>query len=38
MNVYRLHYWGRHFVDNRPLNIIYQEVLDGKTLNLLLKE
>jgi tetratricopeptide (TPR) repeat protein len=30
VNTYRLHYWGYKFVDNRPLNIIYQEVLEGK--------
>lgn len=30
VNAYRLHYWGYKFVDNRPLKIIYQEVLNGK--------
>jgi len=28
--IYRLNYSGYKFIDNRPLNIIYQEVLDGK--------
>jgi O-antigen ligase len=30
INTYRLHYWGYKFVDNRPLNIIYQDALNGK--------
>ncbi len=30
VNIYRLHYWGYKFVDNRPLNIIHQEILNGK--------
>ena len=30
VNVYRLHYWDNKFVDNRPLKVIYQEILNGK--------
>jgi O-antigen ligase/tetratricopeptide (TPR) repeat protein len=30
VNTYRLHFWGYKFVDNRPISVIYQEVLNGK--------